>query len=441
MYTYESTGSGVVFASSNWTDVFVPKMGIYFYGYDTGKIETLLPDGLFSILTVGLYGDKVFFHGTDTNKHGVGQNKNLYLLKDGAAKLHCEIDSGVPKNPVAKADGIYYLSYNKMNLALFKADSAGAKSVVCEIEGNIDDFDVAGDIIVCVASGNTKLPEVCIVNGGKPEEVSAFNAGLIANKAMSQFERFDAANDNVNIEGYLMKPFNFDPAKKYPALLYVHGGPKSVFGCPYNHEMAYYSSKGYFIFCCNPRGSDGYGDDFADIRGKYGTIDYDDLMKYTDAVMQKYPQIDENRMGVFGKSYGGYMTDWITGHTNRFKCAVSRATIANLFTKGLTTDIGFYHNLYQQASSPWDNPDKLWWHSPLKYADKIKTPTLYIQGDVDYRTWTAEPLQMFTALKMHGFDSRVCLVHGENHFFNIKPLSLLTVFEESSAWFEKYLGL
>jgi dipeptidyl aminopeptidase/acylaminoacyl peptidase len=195
------------------------------------------------------------------------------------------------------------------------------------------------------------------------------------------------------------------------------------------------------VFFCNPRGSDGRGDKFADIRGKYGSIDYEDIMRFTDLVLDKYPFIDEDRVGVTGGSYGGFMTNWIIGHTNRFKAAVSQRSISNWISKFGTTDIGYFFVEDQIGSTPWDDLDKLWDHSPLKYADRVVTPTLFIHSEEDYRCWLVEGIQMFTALKYHGVDARLCIFKGENHDLSRsgRPKSRLRRLEEISKWFDKYL--
>ena len=179
--------------------------------------------------------------------------------------------------------------------------------------------------------------------------------------------------------------------------------------------MQYWANEGYFVFFCNPRGGDGRGNEFADIRGKrYGVIDYNDLMEFTDTVLAKYPQIDPQHIGMAGGSYGGFMANWIVGHTNRFAAVASQRSISNFISKCLTTDIGYYHNLSAVQSDPWNSPAEMWERSPLKYADKCKTPTLFIQSDEDYRCWMTDALQMFTALRMHGVPTRLCLFHGSD---------------------------
>ncbi|MDD4078523.1 MAG: S9 family peptidase, partial [Eubacteriales bacterium] len=224
-------------------------------------------------------------------------------------------------------------------------------------------------------------------------------------------------------------------------ILDIHGGPKTVYGEVFFHEMQYWANAGYFVFFCNPRGSDGRGNEFADIRGKYGTIDYDDLMAFTDAVLAKYPGIDQERVGVTGGSYGGFMTNWIIGHTDRFRAAASQRSIANWVSMGFTSDIGFYFEEDQVSTTPWQDIDKVWWHSPLKYADKVSTPTLFIHSEEDYRCWLAEGLQMFTALKYFGVEARLCMFRGETHELSRsgKPKHRIRRLREITDWFDKHL--
>ena len=179
--------------------------------------------------------------------------------------------------------------------------------------------------------------------------------------------------------------------------------------------MQYWSSEGYFVLFCNPRGGDGKGNEFADVRGKYGTIDYDDIMRFTDKMLEQYPAIDPAKVGVTGGSYGGFMTNGIIGHTHRFAAAATQRSIANWLAFNYVSDIGYFFGPDQQAADNWNNPEKLWFHSPLKYLDNAKTPTLVIHSDQDHRCPDVEGYQIFSALKVHGVDARMVLFHGENH--------------------------
>jgi dipeptidyl aminopeptidase/acylaminoacyl peptidase len=203
------------------------------------------------------------------------------------------------------------------------------------------------------------------------------------------------------------------------------------------------AGRGYVILISNPHGSSGRGNAFADIRGKYGTIDYDDLIAVLDAALERDEFIDPERLGVMGGSYGGFMTNWIVGHTDRFKAAVSQRSISNWIHKFCTTDIGYYFNKDQMQTTPWEEggDEKMWWHSPLRYADKAKTPTLFIHSEQDYRCWLPEGLQMFTALRYHGVESRLVMFREEDHELSRsgKPKHRMRRLEEIVGWFDGHL--
>ena len=143
------------------------------------------------------------------------------------------------------------------------------------------------------------------------------------------------------------------------------------------------ASNDYIVIYTNPHGSSGNGVEFSDIRGKYGDIDYNDLMRFVDLAIEKYPQIDSGNLGVYGGSYGGFMTNWIIGHNDRFKAACSQRSISNWTSFYGVSDIGYYFGYDQITATPWNSLDKMWDQSPIKYADKVKTPTLYIHSDED----------------------------------------------------------
>ncbi|MBP3646920.1 MAG: S9 family peptidase, partial [Clostridia bacterium] len=218
-------------------------------------------------------------------------------------------------------------------------------------------------------------------------------------------------------------------------------GPKAIFGGIFHHEMQCFANMGYFVFFTNPRGADGRGEDFANITGQLGYIDFRDFMEFTDEVLRRYPDIDEKRVGICGGSYGGFMCNWMIGHTDRFAAAASQRSISNYLTKSLCTDIGYNHNMSQLETDPWHDFERVWEHSPLKCAPNAKTPTLFIQSDEDYRCWMSDAIQMYTALKMNGTDARLALFHGESHGLSRigRPQNRIGRLTEIGSWFEKYL--
>ena len=177
------------------------------------------------------------------------------------------------------------------------------------------------------------------------EVVTDCFSGSVTGQRMVGETLYFLNTDGVDIDGFVMKPVGYEPGKRYPGILHIHGGPKMVFGPGFHHEMQLWAASGFFVCYCNPRGSCGKGNAFADLQGKYGEVDFRDLMEFTDEVLRRYPEIDADRMGVAGGSYGGFMTNWVIGHTDRFRCAVSQRSIANYVGDYLLSDIGYYYVL------------------------------------------------------------------------------------------------
>ena len=205
--------------------------------------------------------------------------------------------------------------------------------------------------------------------------------------------------------------------------------------------MQYWAYHGYFVIYCNPRGGEGRGNEFGLLSGKFGTIDYDDLMAFCDAALKAYPDMDGAHMGVTGGSYGGFMTNWIIGHTNRFAAAASQRSISNFVSMEGTSDIGTLFAKGQVMATTHTNVEKMWQHSPLKYADKCTTPTLFIHAEQDYRCWMVEALQMYTALINNGVRTRLCLFHNENHELSRggRPKGRVRRLTEITDWMDQFL--
>ena len=452
--TYFSYKDGKVLYVGN---VFEGKLeqreGIFCYDIASKKTETLLPiEANFRVSYAEFLEDVVICALNDCKEYGMNQNPSFYVIKNGKVELLKKHDTwmintvgsdcryGGGKAYRVVNGKLYFPTTVFKDSFLNTIDLAGNETVLTKANGSVDVYDVHGDEILFVGLRGIKLQEIYSLKDGEETQLTSFNENVYTDKKLSIPEKCNFINDGIEIEGWVLKPVNYDETKTYPAILDIHGGPKTVFGEVFYHEMQVWANMGYFVFFCNPRGGDGRGNAFADIRGKYGTIDYDDLMKFTDVVLEKYP-IKADRVGVTGGSYGGFMTNWIIGHTDRFRCAASQRSIANWISKFGTTDIGYYFNADQNASTPWINQEKLWWHSPMKYADKAKTPTLFIHSEDDYRCWLAEGIQMFTALKYHGVEARLCMFRGENHELSRsgKPKHRVRRLEEMTNWFEKHL--
>ena len=271
--------------------------------------------------------------------------------------------------------------------------------------------------------------------------VTHFNDAMLRGKYVAQPDPLNLTAGDHEVHGFILKPMDFEAGKKYPVIFDIHGGPKTVYGPVFYHEMQYWASRGYFVIFCNPTGSDGRGA-FMDIRGKYGTVDFDDLMAFCDAALAKYPEMDADNLFETGGSYGGFMTNWIIGHTDRFRACASQRSISNWTSFYGVSDIGPDFSEDQCGSTIWPDVEKFWWHSPMKYADKVKTPTLFLHSLEDYRCPVDQGYQMYSALIAHGVESRLVLFRGENHELSRsgKPKHRIRRLNEITGWFEQHKG-
>ncbi len=419
-----------------------------------GQSRILLEEGKLAVRNAALLHDVLVFTGTDYKTWGSSENAKFYRLDLNNGALACFLDQDLSIGSSVGSDAKMfggtsftaeneriYLTLTVDNCSnIYSVDLNGTLQQLTFEEGSTDCFSVKKDRLVFIGMRQLKLQELYEVKAGKEAVLTTINTALQEKEVLPLNKLSFVDSDGVRIDGWVIEPRGYDPKQTYPAVLDIHGGPKTVYGETFFHEMQVWASMGYFVFFCNPRGSDGRGNAFMNLVNRYGTVDYQDLMEFTDEVLKKYPAIDSSKIAVTGGSYGGFMTNWIIGHTDRFCCAASQRSIANWVSKALTTDIGYYHNMSQMASTPWTDIDRMWGFSPLKYADRCVTPTLFIQSDEDYRCWMADALQMFQALKLHHVPTRMCLFHHENHELSRsgKPKHRRRRLKEITDWFEKY---
>ena len=445
--------------TNSFTDKMQLKEDLYLYDIEKDTLEKISHLDHFSYGFADFVGDSIIFTGTDMAQYGVNENPKIYLMdQNRRVKELLPVDFdlslwnsvgtdcrfGASNQIKLDGDYLYFITTEYGNAHLNRIDMEGNTEKLTRVKGSVDGFDVHDGKIIFIGFRDLKLQELYELNDGEEVQLSNFNEWVLKERKLSQPERLTfTTKEGISIEGWVMKPVDFEEGKKYPAILNIHGGPKTVYGEIFFHEMQYWANEGYVVFFCNPRGSDGRGNEFADIRGKYGTIDYEDIMNFTDLVLEKYPFIDGERVGVTGGSYGGFMTNWIIGHTNRFKAAVSQRSISNWISNFGTTDIGYFFVEDQQSATPWTDAEKLWWHSPMKYADKVQTPTLFIHSDEDFRCWIVEAYQMFTSLKYNGVEARLVIFKGENHDLSRsgRPKQRIRRLKEITQWFDKYLKI
>ena len=301
-------------------DVKPLKANLHLLNIQTKEVKTLLEDDLF-ISDFDFYGDNYFLAASSGEKYSYHEHPSFYVLSDkGRLDKLCDFDRslfstgnsdcklGSGRCAKLVGDKYFFLSLDGYRSDVYKLCLKSGNIVnVTNSGGNIDFFDVSDEKILYVAVKNLDLQEVYLFDNGNTTKVSEFNVSALEGKSLSSpIHHKVKISENLEIDGWVIKPVDFERGKKYPTILNIHGGPKTAYVDCYFHEMQYWANCGYFVIFCNPRGSDGYGNEFADIRGLYGTIDYDDIMKFTDDMCEIYREIDEARLGVTGGSYGGY---------------------------------------------------------------------------------------------------------------------------------------
>ena len=290
----------------------------------------------------------------------------------------------------------------------------------------------------------TDLGQVWVrdVTTGRSHKLTRVNENLLRARDLGEIEEvwFKGAADN-DLQGWILKPPGFDEAKKFPSILEIHGGPRIQYGNFFMHEFYYLAAHGYVVYFCNPRGGQGYGEEHAQaIWNNWGTADYDDLMAWVDFVQQK-PYIDTARMGVTGGSYGGYMTNWIIGHTDRFKAAVTQRSVSNLISMYGSSDFNWSFQAEFGDEPPWENLENYWRQSPMKYIGNAQTPTLVIHSEQDLRCAIEQDEQVFVALKKLGVDTKMVRFPDEPHGLSRggRTDRRIERLKHIRRWFDRYL--
>ncbi len=275
---------------------------------------------------------------------------------------------------------------------------------------------------------------------GKVRRLTRLNEDLLGHKKLARVEeiRFESSHDDLEIQGWIVKPPGFDSKKKYPLILEIHGGPFANYGDRFSAEIQLYAEAGYVVLYLNPRGSTSYGEEFGNlIHHAYPGNDYDDLMSGVDALLKR-GYVDEDILFVTGGSGGGVLSAWIVGKTDRFRAAVVAKPVINWMSFALNADISNFVYRYWFPGFPWDYPEEYFERSPLSLAGNVKTPTMLLTGEADHRTPISETEQFYQALKLRKIDTVMVRVPGASHGIYKRPSNLIAKVANILAWFEKY---
>src|SRR5213080_1873631 len=335
----------------------------------------------------------------------------------------------------------------------FPASGSGVTSIQSvDLDGNIReeaggrrriyDFDVANGVLVFCASDPTNPGELYMLTQGAEARVTDLNPWLHERFVALPEQEYFTAPDGWKLEGWVLKPQGFDPNRLHPTVMEIHGGPHAQYGWSFFHELQILAGMGFVVFYMNPRGSDGYGERFRrDVVRDWAGKDYIDLMSSLDQVIERTGYIDTNRIGVGGGSYGGFMTNWIIGQTNRFSAAVAMRSISNLVSEYSQHDIVLW-GVLQLGPPPWPDLDELWRRSPIRYVQNIRTPLLLTAGEMDLRCAMSQSEEMFGAMRLLGKTVELVRFPEESHDLSRggRPDRRVERLRRIAGWYQKHLG-
>ncbi len=323
--------------------------------------------------------------------------------------------------------------------------TGGGIRIVVHGDAHHGDVQLAPDGKSMIYSGSSGSHPAAIFHGfstgGQPVQLTRMNDDVMKEFALVPVDEVSyQSTDGARIEGFLVKPPDFDRTRKYPLLVLIHGGPQGAWGesWSYRWNPQVFAAAGYVVFMPNPRGSTGYGQSFIDgINGEWGGLVFDDIMSGVDSMVRQ-PYIDSQRLVAAGASYGGYMINWMLGHTSRFRAFVSHAGVYDLHSMfGSTEEMWF--PLWEFDGAPWENPEMYEKWSPSNFVEKFQTPTLVVHGEKDYRVPVSQAMQLFTALQLRKVPSKFLYFPDEGHWI-LKPRNSVHWYQSVIDWLNEWTG-
>jgi dipeptidyl aminopeptidase/acylaminoacyl peptidase len=342
---------------------------------------------------------------------------------------------------------LYFLASDRGAVRLFAADPNSAKvtQVIADNKtvGNLS-LSPNGDFALFTKEDSTHLPELFRFDFANQQltKLTHFNDELLATAALSPAEEVWFKNEKgMDVQGFIHKPINYAQGKQYPLVLNIKGGPGGMWGHQWFHENQMYAAKGYAVAYVNYRGSNGYGIAHSQaVRLDYGGADYEDNIQFLDTVLSQNAWIDDEQLFITGGSHGGFLTNWITTKTDRFKAAVTQRSVSSWISEAGTQEFTPRQMTSEFGGNLWTNFDYYWDRSPLQFADKVSTPTLIIHSDGDMITPIGQGQEWFYALKANKVPTEMVIFKGENHSLSRTgtPTNLVERLDRILEWFERY---
>jgi dipeptidyl aminopeptidase/acylaminoacyl peptidase len=352
----------------------------------------------------------------------------------------------IAREPIWQGDDLLFLAEDAGNTPLYRvqADGSGKPELVLEGEHTLTGYDAAAGVIADARTTPTELTELFVGD----RELTDVGAAFTSSRELVAPERFTATSaDGSEVEAWIIRPAGFTPGERYPTLLNIHGGPFAQYGNRFFDEFQVYAGAGYAVLYSNPRGSSGYAEAWGRaIRGPvsegpgWGTVDYEDLMAVVDEAERRFAFVDPERIGVMGGSYGGYMTSWMVGHTDRFRSACSERSCNNLILEGGSADLSWAFK--DTIGAHWfEAPDVYLKLSPSTYAPNITTPLLILHSENDLRCPVGHAEDLFTILRLLGREVELVRFPEESHELSRSgsPVHRVQRFEIILEWFDRHL--
>ena len=397
-------------------------------------------------------GQKVVYTGYDDQLLGYQANHLYVANHDGSESTEIELslDRSVfaPRWISPKQIAFLYDDFGSTVLAVTDLDGK-VSQIARDLGGTTfgrpyggGSYSVSKDQIFAI---NQTTPEhaadiVRVSLGGQSKRLTRLNDDLLNFKTIGKTEeiRFKSSHDELELQGWIIYPPDFDESKTYPLILEIHGGPFANYGSRFSAELQLMAAAGYVVFYMNPRGSTSYGAEFAnEIHHNYPGNDYDDLLSGVDAVVEK-GFIDEDNLFVTGGSGGGVLTAWIVGKTDRFRAAVVCKPVINWYSFALTADMYNYFYMYWFPGLPWEHQEAYMKRSPISLVGNVTTPTMLLTGTEDYRTPMSETEQYYQALKLRQVDTALVRIPGASHSIGVRPSQLISKVAHILKWFETH---
>ena len=398
-------------------------------------------------------GSKIAYIGFDDKKMGYHSRQVLIMdRRSGSVQILAQdLDREIDDVQWAGNSKNLYILYDDQGDKVIASLSLGGKITrITDDVGGVSigrpyasgGFSTANNGAFAYSAGRSNRPADVGVGRGTRDtrRITDLNADALGHKSIGEAEeiRWKSSADDLEIQGWIVKPPGFDANKKYPLILEIHGGPFATYGPHFSAEVQLYAAAGYVVLYTNPRGSTSYGADFAnEIHHNYPGQDYDDLMSGVDAIIER-GYIDESNLFVTGGSGGGVLSAWIVGKTDRFAAAVVAKPVINWISWALTADMSTFGSQYWFGDMPWDNPDAYWARSPLSLVGNVTTPTALLTGEQDHRTPIGESEQYYQALKLRKIDSALIRVPEASHGIAGRPSHLIAKADNILAWFARY---